>query len=179
MKRVTIALVALAGCLPALAQTSASYKLQEHTFNAGGHPLQGSVLSAAQHRITFDSIGSPVARAELASASYRMDAGYATWYRPPGEVAELTFLDKTTLAWPPERSVGTYALYRSVIASLPGGFGDCFATNITDEVTMDTSVPAAGSGHFYLVTARNRIGEEGPKGFQSNGDERGNPSPCP
>ena len=32
---------------------------------------------------------------------------------------------------------------------------------------------------FYLVTSRNRLGEEGPKGFDHLGVERGNPVPCP
>ena len=37
----------------------------------------------------------------------------------------------------------------------------------------------AGNGYFYLVTARNRLWEEGTKGSSSAGAQRANPAPCP
>ena len=37
----------------------------------------------------------------------------------------------------------------------------------------------AGACLFYLVTARNRLGEEGTKGYRSPGIERPNDAPCP
>ena len=43
---------------------------------------------------------------------------------------------------------------------------------------QDTDVTAPGKFFLYLVTVRNRLGEEGTKGFSTNG-ERPNPTPCP
>jgi hypothetical protein len=50
---------------------------------------------------------------------------------------------------------------------------------ILTETTTDPDVPSVTTGYFYLVTADNRLDEEGTKGFRSNGTERGNPAPCP
>ena len=164
----------------ALAQTSASYKLQESVLNAGGVPTNGSVLSSAGFRIRLDSIGEGLVRVGMLSTSFRMDGGFVDVYRPPGEVLSLRCLsDKQTLQWSPEVSAGTYAVYRSTLGSLPGTFGDCLPPTVSGASASDTGIPSVDTGYFYLVTARNRLGEEGTKGSQSNGTPRPNPASCP
>jgi hypothetical protein len=183
--RVAIRCAALAvlasglGPLPATAQTSASYKLTESSINSGGDPNQGSMLASSHFHIKLDAIGDAVIGTGLASASFHADGGFVGRYPPPGEVTGLAFSDKSTLQWRAERSTGTYELYRDVLATLPGSFGACFTSDLTAETAMDSSSPSMGQGYFYLVTARNRLREEGPKGYRSDGTEEGNPSPCP
>ena len=163
----------------ALAQSSASYKLQESVFNGGGHPNGGSVLTSASFHVRLDSIGEGLVQTGLGSASFHMDAGFVDVYRPPGEVLNLRYLaNKQTLQWNPEISIGVYALYRNTLNTLPGSFGVCLPPNVSVNSADDTALPSVGAGFFYLVTARNRLREEGTKGTQSNGVPRPNPGPC-
>jgi hypothetical protein len=162
----------------AAAQTSAGYKLQETTFNNGGNPGNAGALASAHFHIKLDSIGDGVAQAGLSSVSFHLDGSYINRLQPPGEVTGLQFTNATTLAWDRRPAAQWYEVYRGTISSLPGTFGACFAPNLAAPTTTDASVPAAGTGLFYLVTARNGF-EEGTKGFISNGTERGNPLPCP
>jgi hypothetical protein len=165
--------------LPA-AQTSSSYKLEEHVFNAGGHPEAGTVLSSASYRVTIDAVGECVVGTGLGSASYSMDSGFVPAYPPPGEVLNLRFANDTTLQWDPEPSVGVYNLYRDLLGGLSGlGYGDCVQQDLGDETATDSEDPPAADGYFYLVTAENRLAEEGTKGWDSSNDERPNPDPCP
>ena len=50
---------------------------------------------------------------------------------------------------------------------------------LTTETATVTGLPGTGDALFFLVTARNTLAEEGPKGFDYVGVERGNPVPCP
>jgi len=43
---------------------------------------------------------------------------------------------------------------------------------LAGENATDASIPAAATGYFYLVTAENRLAEEGTKGSNSTGGER-------
>jgi len=175
-----VLLLALAGAGVAMAQTSASYKLTEFTFNNGGDPTNGSSAASASHRIRLDAIGDAVVGTALASASHRVDVGFVSNYPPPGEVKGHLFTGKTTLAWSPEKSVGSYDVYRAAVSSLAGlGYGACLQSGLTAETATDATTPSAGQGYFYLVTARNRLGEIGTKGTASSGLERANPAPCP
>ena len=111
--------LAAATTLPtARAQTSASYRLQESVLNAGGHPAQGAVLSSPSFRVKLDALGDGVLGSALASPSFRMDGGFVGAYPPPGEVRGDRFASKTLLVWDPEKSVGTYDVYRGSLASL-------------------------------------------------------------
>jgi hypothetical protein len=176
-----IVLTLLAALIPCLAfgQTSSSFNLREHVLNSGGDPFQGSVLSAPHYRIKLDAIGDGASRTALSSRSVRMDGGFVVAYPPPGEVGGVAFQDKTTLLWNAEPSVGRYELYRDAIALLPGDFGACLMPGIALPTAGDATTPATGSGYFYIVTARNRLGEEGTKGYRSDGTRRPNPTPCP
>jgi len=156
-----------------LAQQSASFKLEEHVFNAGGHPEAGGVLTSASFKISLDAIGEDVMAASLTSASFHMGGGFGTVYPPPGEVTDLRFTDKTTLVWDPEKSVGIYNLYRDLISNLTGlGFGNCQQQDLTTETATDTDAVPLNDGFFYLATAENRLDEEGTKGSRSNGTKR-------
>ncbi|RMG43381.1 MAG: hypothetical protein D6718_12385, partial [Acidobacteria bacterium] len=139
----------------------------------------GVTASSASYRITLESVGEGLVGTGLSSASYRMDGSFAGAYPPPGEVRGLRFASRTELRWDPERSVGTYDVYRDAVSSLPGGqYGVCWQSGLADEKATDVEAPPPGTGRFYLVTARNRLQEEGPKGDRSDGSERGG-SACP
>ena len=171
--------LSLAAIAPAHAQTSASFKLTEAVFNNGGDPNQGSALASPHYHIKLDAIGDGVIAAGLSSASYHADAGFVADYPPPGEVSGLNFASKTDLAWNGERSAGTYNLYRDSLGSLPGAYGTCDQPAIQSTAWAESATPPTNSGWFYLATAKNRLREEGTKGYLSVGTERSNSSPCP
>lgn len=173
--------IALAGSIScaAFAQTSASYNLKELVLNSDGDPLQGSVLSAPHYRVSLGTIGDAVVRAQLSSGSFRVDGGFAAAYPPPGEVQGFAFQDKATMQWSAKPSAGKYELYRNAISVLPGDFGACLMPGLTLPTAGDATTPAAGSGYSHLATARNRLGEEGTKGYRSEGTQRASPTPCP
>ncbi len=182
MRRTVSLLLLLLPCcaLPALAQTSASYHLQEHTLNAGGQPANGAVSTSASFHLKLDAIGDVVVGSGMASASFHADGGFVGDYPPPGEVHGLAFTTATSMIWNPEKSVGFYELYRDSLSSLlTGSTGSCFLSALAAESASDATVPALASGLFYLVTARNTLSEEGTKGYRSTGAERPNPLPCP
>jgi hypothetical protein len=130
--------------------------------------------------VKFDAFGDPVAATGQASASFHSDSSFLAAYSPPGEVQSLAFTGKTSLHWSPEQSVGHYEVYRDLLAALPAnGFGGCLASGLTATTVSEPATPAIGQGWFYLVTARNRLDEEGTKGKKSNGSQRPNPAPCP
>jgi hypothetical protein len=164
---------------PARAQQSPGYDMREHVFNAGGHPEAGTAMASAGFRITLDAIGGLTAMPATASASFQMNAGFVSGYPPPSEVTSVRFgPDGVSLAWDPDPGAGTYQVYRDSLSALHGGgTGVCYQQNLMSPGTTDPHPPA--SGFFYLVTSRNRLGEEGTKGFASSGAERLNTLPCP
>lgn len=179
----SIRLAVLAGLLglysvcPAAAQSSASYKIGEASFSNAGDPVNGVTLASAHFHIKLDSVGDSTVLAGLSSASFRADGGFVSHYRPAGEVTSVRFTNPTTLQWNAEPSAQWYEVYRAT--SLPGTFGTCLANDLTTTTVADASTPSIGSRFFYLVTARNRLREEGTKGFGSSGAERPNTLPCP
>ena len=158
---------------PAAAQQSASFQLEEHTFNAGGNPNQGAILTSASFRFSLDSLGENAVAIGLADTSFQLDSGFPAAYPPPDEVGSLLFSDATTLVWNIEGSVGSYSLYRDLLSNLSGlGYGSCEQEDIAGETTTDATLPGASDGFFYLVTAENKLAEEGTKGFDSSAAER-------
>ena len=179
MRHLLLPLVLLLA-FPAIAQQSTSYKLTEHTFNAGGNPSNGIVLVSTSYKITLDAIGDGIVQAGLSGSSYGMDGGFGSAYPPPGEVRGFAFTTPQTLVWDPERSVGVYNLYRGTVNTLDGTvYGSCDEPDIAVNTTTDADPVPDGDGYYYLVTAENRLGEEGTKGTDSAGATRPNPSPCP
>jgi hypothetical protein len=82
----------------------------------------------------------------------------------PGEIASLTWGDRTTLSWSPAAGADDYNVYRgdaSDLAKLLDANEDsCQALETTglDTGPVLTEDPAAGSFHWYLVRAENEIG---------------------
>jgi hypothetical protein len=172
------AIVAMPGAVRA--QSSAGYTLEEHTLNNGGRPLDAIVSTSPSFRISLDAIGGSMVRGGLSGVSYRMDGGFAVSYPPPGEVEGLQMLaDRQTLTWIASPASSVFNVYSGPISTLPGTFGGCAASRVAGTSWADPTVPAPGTGLFYLVTGENRLGEEGTKGRTSTGAERGNPTPCP
>ncbi len=158
------------------AQESTSFKLSEHTFNAGGSPQGGIDLTSTSFRLTLSAIGDSVTPATITSASFSLNGGLVGSYPPPGEVANLRFTDSTTLMWDVEPSVGIYNLYQG---DSTNPFGGCQPPGIITETTTFSATPAIGEALFVLLTAENLLAEEGTKGFTSAAMERPNPTPCP
>ncbi|RMG43699.1 MAG: hypothetical protein D6718_11535 [Acidobacteria bacterium] len=177
---IVVMVLGLAGArTSALAQQSASYRMDEHVLDQGGRPADGVTASSASYRVSLDSLGEGLVRAGLASATYHMDGSFGAAYPPPGEVLGLRFADQQTLAWSPERSVGVYEVYRDGLAAIAGGgYGTCWQQDVAGESVTDSDPIAPGEGFFYLVTARNRLDEEGTKGRDSAGSDRAG-SACP
>ena len=168
--RVALVLLLAAGAV--LAAESASYRI-EGVLNAGGRPDDGAVATSAGYQATLDSLGDGIIPRSLASASFRIDSGLVAAFPPPGEVTGLRFADDQTLEWDPERSVGSYQLDRGALSDLAAlGSGACEQPDLTQTTTTDSTQPATGEGLFYLVTAANRLGEQGTRGSQSNLMER-------
>jgi hypothetical protein len=184
---VGLAVAFFGGSGAAFAQSSPSFQIEQATLNAGGHPADGVVMSSASHTISLDSIGEGAVAVAMTSASFQMDAGLVALYQPPVEVAPSCGFASgpclnlarsgpagaAMLSWPFEPSGGTYNVYRGQVGSLPGlGFGTCYQQGLASELALDTDPIPAGQGFFYLVTAANRLGEQGTKGFRSNGAQR-------
>lgn len=179
MRHEVVVLVLAFVTAPAWAQSSASFRLTESTANAGGRPSQGQIAASARFRVSVDAIGSAAARVGLASAGFRLDTAFVPRYRPPGEVTGLRFSDATTLAWNFEPSIGTFNVYRGLARALPGDYGACLQTSLTTNSVVDVGSPTPGSSYTYLVTAENRLREEGTLGSRSDGAPRPNTQPCP
>jgi len=157
----------------ALAQSSPSFKVAESGFSSGGHPAAGASPSSAGFELSLGSIGDAASPQLVSGPSFRVEGGFVAAYAPPGEVLQLRTPTKTTLQWNADRSAGNYQLYRDGLTELPGsGYGLCLIQNLTGTTATDTNVPTRGRGYFYLVTAENRLGEEGIKGFDSQNNER-------
>ncbi len=176
-KRIGVFLSVVLWAVGSLAQSSANFNLTESVLNAGGNP--SPVLTSASYQVTLDAVGDSVSGTNLSSASYSNNAGFAALFRPPGEVLDLRFTDSTHMAWDAEPSVGSYNLYRGLVSGLSGGYGSCLSSGISGEAGVDASTPSAGQCFFYIVTAENRLAEEGTLGRTSSGVQRPNPSPCP
>ena len=144
------------------AQQSANYKIEQGTFNNGGNP--SPELTSTSYKVTLDAVGDGVAATGMTSASNKIDSGLPSDYRPPGEVLNLLFSNQTALTWSPEASVGSYNLYRGDVTGLPGSYGTKVQSGIANPTTTDTATPNPGQCLIYIVTASNRLGEEGTKG---------------
>ena len=181
-----VALLGFLAAAPTFAQTSASYKVEESIVNNGGNPISAAGLASATYRLTLDAVGDATLATALQSTTYSMDAGFVGRYAPPIEVQGLVLgpappfpYPVARLTWQSQPSAATYQVYRGALGSLPGTYGTCLIGNLSLPITSDTNAPPVGQGFFYMVTARNRLGEESPKGYRSDGTLQPNPLPCP
>ncbi len=163
---------------PGAAQQSPSFRISDHGFSNGGNPAAGINPESASFKVSLSSIGEPFASVGLASISFHTDTGFGSAYLPPGEVLGLQFLDADTLDWNGAPSATHFNLYRDALGALPA-YGTCLQPDLPSSTADDTDLPLSGSGFFYLVTARNRLDEEGTLGQDSTGLPRPNTGPCP
>src|SRR5262245_28542101 len=131
---IAAALLLVPSCL--LAQSSASYKLTESSFNNGGDPVQGVSSASASYHISVDAAGEFASAMEASSPSYHLAAGdgLITANAPPVEVAGLLFTNNQTMIWSPQATAAQYEIYRGAVNTLiSGGTGTCFASGLTSE----------------------------------------------
>ena len=103
-----------------------------------------------------------------------------------GEVLNQVFGDATHLAWDGLAGAAAYNVYRGGLESFVDTDGDgaadryggCLDAGLASPADIDAATPSAGTGYFYMVTARNPPGE-GSLGRASSGAARPNVSPCP
>ena len=154
--------------------------MDESTIHAGGHPIGGLGLTSANYRMSLDTVGEAVTAPLLSNSTNSMDVGFSRSYPPPAEVRQVVALgDKATFAWAPERSVGTYRVYRGYSTMPPAHYGFCRIGDVAGGSVLLEEAPDSGQQFFYLVTAQNMLFEEGITGYDSAGTPRGNPGPCP
>jgi subtilisin-like proprotein convertase family protein len=94
---------------------------------------------------------------------------------PPPEVQGVQIAaDKQTISWSPISGALSYDVVSGAIADLPvgpaGGDESCF-DDVTASSTVDTSIPPAGEGLWYLVRAMNCY-DNGTYGSQRDGTPR-------
>ena len=155
----------------AMAQTSTSYNLEEHSLNSGGNPANGATPSSTSYQLSIDAIGTINARG-LSSASFMLDAGFVGAYPPPVEVINLIFTGNNDFEWDPFPGIGTYNVYRGVIGGFDPNYGACSQPGLTTNSALDGD-PITSPGFFYLVTTENRLAEEGTKGSNDLGERTG------
>lgn len=160
---------------PAADPRSVNYVLSDFAFGAGGH----SALSSPGYQATLLGIGAEAAEEGLGSLFYSAAGGFHASYPPPGEVLGVRFADRDTLSWDPDPSAGRYNVYREVLIRPPSGYGNCVQAGADGTIAVDPAWPDPGLAYVYLITAENRLNEEGTKGYGSSGLERPNPDPCP
>lgn len=160
------------------AQTSEDYKLEEYVFNAWGVSSQNQTPQSGSFELTLAMMGDAIVASGLNSSAFQLNAGFLAGYLPPGEVAHacgtpgngcLVFTNAQTLTWPDEPSAGVYSLYRG---SMRDDFGACEQAELPNPIATDTATPPSSEAFYYLLTVKNRLGEEGTKGFQSDMTER-------
>jgi hypothetical protein len=166
-----IGLAILTFSFGALAQSGANFKVEESQFNAGGNPANGAAPSSAGYDISLDAIAGQASATPSTSPNFSVTGGLVPAYPPPGEVQGFGY-QGPVLGWDPDPSTGSYTLYRGSVGDLPGSFGAPIQAGITLVQVADPATPSAGQCFFYLVTAVNRIGEEGTKGTMSDGTPR-------
>jgi hypothetical protein len=180
--RLLVTAIVLAAAPGAVAQVSESFRVSDGTFNSGGHADPAGVMTSASFRVSLDAIGDGVSGLRSpGGASYRVHGGFVDAYSPPAEVVGVHWIDRVTAAWSPARSAGIYSIHSGSLEVLRGSGSpaDCLATGIAGTGAVVPQLPSAGTGRFYLVSARNHVGEEGSRGSDSNGVERPRGTDCP
>ena len=163
----------------AMAQQSASFDVREQVLNSGGAPLNGVSPSSPGYRISMLAIGGSIVGLGSSSASFQMDAGFVSGYPAPGEVSNVRFMDEVTLLWDGEHSATSYNRYQgSVTRPFDPGYGACALPAISTNSLAFPDTPPPGDVLFILLTAENRLSEEGTKGTSSIGMQRVNLAPC-
>ena len=104
----------------------------------------------------------------------------------PADVQNLHWVDTETLQWDADAGADIYHVYRDLLETLSHtSYATCAdddypADDPTDTELIEFSVPDAGSGWYYLITAEDTgaAAREGTLGLASC-IERTNFTPCP
>ena len=178
-----VAMLLLSAPPSAWGQSSASFRLEGTTFNEGGRPSGGQFAQSASFQITLDVVGDAVLPVDASSPNFGLSGGTAGSYAPAGEVQGAAFdqpgFPTGTISWTSIPTAVRYNLYRGATSTLPGTFGSCLVSNLSNNFYTDPAVPPSKAGYFYLTTGENRLGEQGTKGYQSNGTQRTSSPACP
>ena len=158
-------------CGAALAQTSTSYNLEEHSFNSGGNPFNGATPSSTGFQLSIAAIV-PISAHGVSSTSFMLDAGLVGSYPPPVEITGLVFTSVNNFEWDPFPGIGTYNVYRGLIGGFDPSYGACSQTGVITNSASD-GPPITSPGLFYLVTTENKLAEEGTKGRNDLGERTG------
>ncbi len=154
----------------AMAQSGANWSVEDHSFNSGGTPVEGDTpLSPSGWELTLASIGDATRPVTAAGLSYSVTVGFGSAFEVPGEVMNLVFTTAQTISWDADSSADQYNLYRDDTSD---GYGNCEEQGLLAVTTTDASAPTPGNTFHYLVTASNRVAQEGTKGFQTDMTER-------
>jgi hypothetical protein len=93
---------------------------------------------------------------------------------PPGELQNARFTSPTTFVWDTQPNSPTYDIVRGALSALPVGPGGgdevCFNDQLTAVLT-DATVPAPGTGFWYVIRAATLCGTGG-FGTQHDGTPR-------
>jgi len=179
MRRGVAAALLLSAGLVSAAPASATVEINEWVLNAGGHPEQAMTPSSPSLRISLGSLGEPFQLADMQGGAV-LQGSFVGGLHPPGEVRNLRFADPMILMWDPEPSAGVYDLYLGTASMLPGDAGTCLLPSTMATSAPDPSaIPPLGQAWFFLVTVRNRLGESGTPGADSQGNTRSIPAACP
>jgi hypothetical protein len=102
------------------------------------------------------------------------------WGAPDSSTTPLYWPDDVTLSWPAVAQASEYAVDRGNFAGdVPFAYDHaCFEANVAGTSIVDTGVPAAGSGWYYLMTASNSCGDGSP-GAASDETPRSMGPACP
>ena len=97
---------------------------------------------------------------------------------PPPEVADLRFLDRSTVAWTGSPVAAGYAVFRGGLAARAWVYDhSCLAAGVAVTTVVDAQSPSPGSGFYYLVAGSNAAGV-GTLGISSSGAQRLIPPGC-
>lgn len=178
---ITASALALMAAAPmTFGQQSASYRLSEGVFNSCGR-AGSSALTSATYRIRLDAMGGSFSDLPLSGPSLRLAGGFVADYRPAGPVPGLSFSASDALEWGPERSAGSYNVYRGALPSFPlaSDASTCLLSGLTSRSVGSLTAPPPGQAFYYFVSARNLLDEEGPSRVDPSGVPHAPSNPCP
>ena len=100
-------------------------------------------------------------------------AGAGAYAQAPAEVTNVAIDTTSNLTWSPVVGADDYNVYRGSLSWLTAGdTAKCHGNEIPGLSFASTSIPPAGQGYFYLVTAESNVGGEGTPGATSAGAPR-------
>lgn len=177
----TLALMAAAAAPAAFGQQSASYRLTEAVFNSGGHPGPGGAVTSPSYLVRMDAIGGSFSDHRLTGASFQLAGDFISAYPPPSPVTGLGFSASNALQWNQERSAGVYNVYRGTLSTPPlaSDMSTCLLSGLTSRSAPDPATPPPMTAFYYLVSAENLLGEEGPSRVDASGVPHSPSNPCP